>query len=75
MNIEDDVIDGFVVPKGTMVIIPLAAISRLPEFWGEDAAEFVPSRWLKDDSEKRDDESSGRAYMSMPFLIGPRWIL
>ncbi|KAI9339450.1 cytochrome P450 [Zopfochytrium polystomum] len=42
----DDVIDGFIVPRGTAVFTPAVVLHRLPALWGQDAEAFVPERWL-----------------------------
>ncbi|KIM23167.1 hypothetical protein M408DRAFT_332466 [Serendipita vermifera MAFF 305830] len=39
--------DQFIVKKGDHIMIPILVINRLKEFWGEDADEFSPDRWLK----------------------------
>ncbi|KAI0034622.1 cytochrome P450 [Vararia minispora EC-137] len=33
--------------RGDIITIPIQAINRDPEVWGEDAREFRPSRWLQ----------------------------
>jgi cytochrome P450 len=43
--IEDDVIDGHRVPKGSSVLIPIHAIHHDPRFWPEPER-FDPSRFL-----------------------------
>jgi len=35
-----------IVPKGTLVAIPLNVLHTDPAFWGKDAGEFKPQRWL-----------------------------
>ncbi|KAI0648738.1 cytochrome P450 [Trametes meyenii] len=37
--------DWIRVPKGTPIVIPILAINRDKELWGEDAFEFRPERW------------------------------
>ncbi|KAJ7643629.1 cytochrome P450 [Roridomyces roridus] len=41
-----DYIDGVLVPKGTLLNIPIRAINTWKQVWGEDAEEFRPARWL-----------------------------
>lgn len=55
------------IPKGTEVIIPIWAINRSPELWGEDADEFKPERWL-------DEKNTAKmnSYEFITFLHGPR---
>lgn len=37
--------NGHVVPAGSFVVPSIFTIHRLPEYWGDDADEFRPSRW------------------------------
>ncbi|KAG2035226.1 cytochrome P450 [Suillus americanus] len=37
------------IPKGTVVVVPLAALNCSVSMWGPDAKAFKPSRWLKED--------------------------
>jgi cytochrome P450 len=39
--------DRIVVAKKTTVSIPIAVINRNKAFWGEDAWDFRPDRWLE----------------------------
>ncbi|THH31663.1 hypothetical protein EUX98_g2562 [Antrodiella citrinella] len=52
-TISGDVIQKVFVPKGTRVILSVAAYNRDKALWGEDAHEFNPNRWLYQ-NEKRD---------------------
>ena len=80
--IKDDIIDGYVIPKGTLVNIVPAITHQMKEYWGEDVHEFNPMRWLDvrsrldEGDDKELDQSSGiglnkpfGAYL--PFLAGP----
>jgi len=40
------VADRILVAKGTTVVVPIHAVNRSAELWGEDAERFVPERWL-----------------------------
>lgn len=42
-------IDGFRIPEGIAVRMPIAAIQRNEEIWGSDADSFNPDRYLDDD--------------------------
>ena len=70
---------GKPIPKGTNVIMSPVAINKSPAFWGEDAGEFNPERWLmsSNNSEEKLDryDPSGKAtsnYAFLTFLHGPR---
>lgn len=65
------------LPVGTQIILPIHAMNRLPAFWGEDAAEFNPERWIDTDEktgERRPNNSGGAPsnYVNLTFLHGPR---
>ncbi|CAG8618806.1 394_t:CDS:2 [Acaulospora morrowiae] len=84
---KDDVINGYVIPKGTPVFISPNTVHRLPSIWGQDADDFKPSRWLIDssfvitapdtsmgsfsDSNLVDDKPVTN-YTWMPFITGTR---
>lgn len=35
------------IPKGTLLVIPLNVVHHDPEVWGSDAHIFRPERWLE----------------------------
>ncbi|KAK4209399.1 cytochrome P450 4F5 [Rhypophila decipiens] len=43
--IEDVIIQGVLLPKGTTVMMQPAIVQKNPTIWGEDADEFRPDRW------------------------------
>ncbi|KAJ6494059.1 cytochrome P450 [Mycena vitilis] len=43
---KTDYIDGVLVPKGTVITLPIRVINTWKQVWGEDAEEFHPARWL-----------------------------
>ncbi|CAG8451840.1 99_t:CDS:2 [Ambispora gerdemannii] len=64
---KDDILNGYLIPKGTRVSINIVAMHRLSSFWGPDAEKFVPSRWL---DPTLTTKLSNFNYL--PFLTGPR---
>lgn len=62
---KDTVIAQKFIPKGTTVIICPWAINTSKELWGEDADEFQPGRWLKDDGKAN---QNGNAKSNYSFL-------
>ena len=58
------------VPKGTMVSWSLWGMHRRRDFYGEDADEFKPERWLDDPAEGKKGLRVGWEYL--PFNGGPR---
>ena len=62
--VEDDLVEGYLLPKDALVFISPWAIHRLPEFWTDPLA-FDPDRWLTEDPR--------RAHGSyLPFSMGQR---
>lgn len=41
--------DGFRIQKGDGINYVAYAMGRMKEIWGEDAEEFKPERWLRND--------------------------
>ncbi|EGP83633.1 putative P450 monooxygenase [Zymoseptoria tritici IPO323] len=65
------------IPAGAQIILPIYAMNRLPEFWGADADQFTPERWIDTDEksgERRPNNSGGAPsnYVNLTFLHGPR---
>ncbi|KAF8067302.1 CYP704B1 [Scenedesmus sp. PABB004] len=58
--------DGSVVPRGGVLLLSPYVINRLPGFWGTDADDFRPERWL----ELEGEEPS--AYSHLTWGAGPR---
>lgn len=62
ISLEDDEVNGFSLPKGTVWIIYIRGMHRHPAYW-KNPENFLPARWM-DPSLNKD------AYM--PFGAGPR---
>ena len=62
------VMDQIHIPKGTVVISPIRYFNCCEATWGSDAREFVPERWLK---ENTDDKEGGTRRLHT-FSDGPR---
>ncbi|KAG0176733.1 hypothetical protein DFQ28_003002 [Apophysomyces sp. BC1034] len=63
---KDTILGGHVVSKDSFIAVSPLVSHLSPEFWGEDADRFRPSRW---------DEAPANnvsPYVYMPFLAGPR---
>ncbi|RDB20296.1 hypothetical protein Hypma_012676 [Hypsizygus marmoreus] len=58
------------VKKGTVVSAPIRAINRSEAFWGPNAKEFEPERWL-DDSDIPAKQIQGHRHI-LTFSDGPR---
>ena len=68
--IKDTTIAGQFIPKGTNMNISLIGFNRSKEFWGEDAEEFKPERWLGQGRANTGGANSNFALMT--FLQGPK---
>ncbi len=62
--LEDDEIQGYFIPKGTIVNITQYFISRHPEFW-ENPEQFDPDRFLPEKVNQR------AKFVYFPFGAGP----
>jgi cytochrome P450 len=62
--IADDEIDGYRVPKGSTVIVPVNAVHHDPRFW-DDPARFDPSRFLP-------GQANHHRFAYLPFGAGQR---
>ena len=70
---QDTSIIGQPVPKGTKVVIPIWNINRLEKFWGADAKDFKPERWINAENGKPNNHGGCQGNFGfMTFLHGPR---
>ncbi|RIB21091.1 cytochrome P450 [Gigaspora rosea] len=65
-NMKDEIMDGYVVPKNTPLMIAICAIHHDPSIWGDDAEDFNPSRWLDPEIKSKVTNSN-----FIPFGAGP----
>lgn len=56
------------VPEGTTMVIAPWLINRSPEFWGSDADEFRPARWIGAD--RKPNHTGGGKTPILSFLHG-----
>ncbi|KAF9478020.1 cytochrome P450 [Pholiota conissans] len=56
-----------IIPKGTLIVIPVNVMQTDPDFWGKDADSFRPRRWLED---RKGDLVKGQELLA--FSVGPR---
>ncbi|KAF7297213.1 hypothetical protein MIND_00954400 [Mycena indigotica] len=62
---ETNYLDGVLVPKGTIINIPIRVINTWKPVWGEDAEEFRPERWLNL------PKAYNSAFSQFSFIAGP----
>jgi len=70
--VKDTTIQGQFIPKGTMILVAAYGINVSEEFWGEDANEFNPERWLTDENKTDKTGGSTNNFANLTFIHGPR---
>ncbi|KAJ7580698.1 cytochrome P450 [Mycena floridula] len=65
-----EVVNSIAIPKGALVVVPIHAINTSDAFWGPDAKEFRPERWLEPEAGLSKDLQSHRHILT--FITGPR---
>ncbi|KAJ5260532.1 hypothetical protein N7478_012137 [Penicillium angulare] len=74
--INDSMVAGTHIPKGTRIILCPYAINRSALFWGDTGDEFVPERWVDTDKNgNRVPNNNGGAstnFAQITFLHGQR---
>jgi hypothetical protein len=71
-----ETVDKIALAKGTTVTVPIHLMNRLEAFWGPNAGEFIPERWLDDSdaSQIGAREIQGHRHL-LTFVDGPRTCL
>ena len=69
-SLSDQTIAGHFVPAKTSVILCASAINCSRQFWGPDAHEFNPDRWMGPGKANTGGAESNYAFLT--FLHGPR---
>lgn len=68
------VIDGHVIPRGTLVGVNTYALHHSESYFSEPF-EFIPERWLMNNENETDQAKSNKRHAHdafVPFSIGPR---
>ncbi|KAI0655272.1 cytochrome P450 [Cubamyces menziesii] len=67
--------DHVAIPAGQHITVPITGINTSVTFWGPDAHEFRPERWLTDEGvPKKAQEVQGHRHL-LTFVDGPRMCL
>uniref|UniRef100_A0A7S1X9P9 Cytochrome P450 n=1 Tax=Compsopogon caeruleus TaxID=31354 RepID=A0A7S1X9P9_9RHOD len=64
---KDTSVGNYRFPKGSYIVLPIAAIQVKKSLWGPDADLFRPERWLKSPS-----GGATSPFAFIPFIYGPR---
>ncbi|EEY22465.1 cytochrome P450 4F4 [Verticillium alfalfae VaMs.102] len=70
--IRDTQIGKQFIPKGTTIAISIWYVNRCPDFWGPDACEFRPERWVTNDLKPNKNGGASSNYDFLTFSRGPR---
>jgi len=68
--LNDLVLCGQRVPKGTPVQVPVYALNRSKDIWGSDAHEFRPERWMNGSDDSHSLEAANPKNLQS-FAQGP----
>jgi cytochrome P450 len=63
---------GVKVQPGTAMVWSAWCLGRHPDYWGADAAEFKPERWIDTDTMKPRNPCTTHPWQWNPFQGGPR---
>ncbi|KAJ7573406.1 cytochrome P450 [Mycena floridula] len=68
---DGQVVSSVSIPKGALVVVPVRAINTSEMFWGPDAQEFRPERWLESESDSGANDIQSYRHI-LTFITGPR---
>jgi cytochrome P450 len=69
--VKETRLGDIVLPIGGQVWLPIWQFNRSPHYWGDNASEFVPDRWITDGNFNNNGGAPSN-YAQMTFLHGPR---
>jgi cytochrome P450 len=67
-------ISSLLISKGTVITSPIRYMNRAEVFWGPNAKEFEPERWLDGGDYEKAKEIQGHRHI-LTFSDGPRTCL
>lgn len=65
----------FIIPKGTILTIPLNVLHVNTEMWGVDAHLFRPERWMDRSRSRKGRELFAFSEGYAPIVLSHPWIL
>lgn len=68
--VQDTIIAGYHIPKGTVFTIAPGMTNWDPELWGPDADQFDPERWMREGCANTGGVQNNYGFLT--FLHGPR---
>ncbi|KAJ7580805.1 cytochrome P450, partial [Mycena floridula] len=68
---DGQVVSSVSIPKGALVVVPVRAINTSEMFWGPDAEEFRPERWLESESDSGANDIQSYRHI-LTFITRPR---
>jgi len=71
---DGNVVSEIYIAKGTKVSCPVAYINQAEEFWGLDAKEFKPERWINNNITPKGKALQGYHHL-LTFSDGPQFCL
>ncbi|KAJ7201860.1 cytochrome P450 [Mycena pura] len=71
-GVDGTVMHSVNAPKGTTILIGIAAANHSTQIWGGDARDFNPARWLKADTHAVSANTCGVYANTLTFLGGPK---
>jgi len=72
VSIRPTQLGPYLLPTGTTLFIVPWAINRSSAYWGKEAMEFRPDRWINADGTPNNTGGATSNYAIMTFLHGPR---
>ena len=69
---DNKIVDSISVAAGQVVSIPIRAINRSSKFWGPDAKEFKPERWIEEGGIQGNANEIQGYHHLLSFADGPK---
>ena len=65
-------IGGYKLPAGTAIVVPVWGLHRSRKYWGDDAKQWRPARWLEGRSVNAAKKGPAGGLRWLPFSDGPQ---